>query len=102
MRKVRIGAAALAVAGSLVTSEASALLLENSAEGGDELVYFYPYPTSFRYVDPGYAFDDDPLTAFVHQPYAMPIVVRHVPVRRVLVQPRTSFVQQMTRSTEVL
>lgn len=102
MRKVRIGVAALAVAGSLVTSEASALLLENSAEGGDELVYFYPYPTSFRYVDPGYAFDDDPLTAFVHQPYAMPIVVRHVPVRRVLVQPRTSFVQQMTRSTEVL
>jgi hypothetical protein len=90
------------IAGSLIAGDASALLLENNAENGDDLVFFYPYPTSFRYIDPGYAFDDDPLTAFVHEPYAMPIVVRHAPVRRVLVQPRTSFVHEMYRSTEVL
>ena len=103
MRLVQAFVVAMAlVTGSLVTVDASALLLENAAEGGDDLVFFYPYPTTFRYVDPGYAFDDDPLTAFVHEPYAMPIVVRHVPVRRVLVAPRTSFVHEMARSTEVL
>lgn len=92
---------AAAMVASLTTADASALLLENSA-AEEDLVFFYPYPTSFRDVDPGYAFDDDPLTAFVQEPYVMPIVVRHVPVRRVLVQPRTTFVYEMYRSTDVL
>ena len=104
MHRDRAWLAAMAVVSvCLWAPDASALLLENSAEGGgDELVYFYPYPTSYREIDPGYAFDDDPLTAFVHEPYVMPITVRHTPVRRLLVQPRMSFVSEMYRSTDVL
>jgi hypothetical protein len=53
-------------------------------------------------VDESYAFDDDPLTAFVTMPYFMPIVVERVVVRQTMVMPRTTFVEEMYDSTDVL
>jgi len=67
-----------------------------------ELTYFYPFTTSYRQVDPGYAFDADPLTAYVEEPYLMPLVVQHVPVRRSLVKPRISFVEEVAEIGDVL
>jgi hypothetical protein len=88
----------------LITANASALLLEKV--GGDdelsEFTHFYPYPTSYTYVDDNYAFDDDPLTAFINEPYFMPVVVQPVAVRRTMVRPRTTFVQKMYQSTEAI
>jgi len=87
----------------LVSANASALLLEKA--GGDdpfEFTHFFPYPTSYSYVDDDYAFDDDPLTAFINDPYFMPVVVQHVTVRRAMVRPRTTFVEEMYRSTEAI
>ncbi|RLB64881.1 MAG: hypothetical protein DRI90_03495 [Deltaproteobacteria bacterium] len=88
----------------LVTANASALLLEKA--GGDgglsEFTHFYPYPTSYTYVDDNYDFDDDPLTAFIKEPYFMPVVVQHVTVRRAMVRPRATFVEKMVQSTEAI
>ena len=88
----------------LSTSTASALLLEKM-DPDDGLMLFthhYPYPTSFLQVDERYSFDDDPLSAFLVMPYFMPIVVEHVVVRQSMVMPRTTFVEEMYESTDVL
>ena len=88
----------------LVSAQASALLLEKA--GGDgglsEFTHYYPYPTSYTYVDDNYAFDDDPLMAVIKEPYFMPVVVQHVTVRRAMVRPRTTFVEKMYQSTEAI
>ncbi len=87
----------------LASAEASALLLDKAGSGDAfELTYFYPYPTSYTYVDDDYAFDDDPLNAFIHEPYFMPVVLQHVTVRRGMVRPRATFVEEMYRSTEAI
>jgi len=67
-----------------------------------EFTHFYPYQTSYTQVDERYAFDDDPLTAFVHEPYTMQIEVVRVTVRRSMVRPRTQFVDEMYRSADRL
>ena len=85
-----------------VPSDAHALLFENGIAGEDELIYHFPYPTTYTYVDQRYAFDDDPLNAFVHEPFFMPVVVKRTSVRRGMVMPRMSFVQEMYKSTDVL
>jgi len=69
---------------------------------GVVFVYFYPYRSVFLDPDPGYAFDDDPLTAFTYDPYEMPMVVKRPHTSRGLVAPRTSFVTEMSRSTDAL
>ncbi|MCA9623960.1 MAG: hypothetical protein KC731_33285 [Myxococcales bacterium] len=106
----------LALALFLATNEASALLVDfvgpmdvaATAEAGPgdgstarkvEMTFHYPYPTTVTYVDPGYAFDDDPLTAFPSPPFEVPVRVRRVTVRRVMIAPRTSFVSEMFEST---
>lgn len=98
----------------LLTAVAGLALLAMTADAGAsetggtsvvddvELTYFYPYTTSYRQVDPGYAFSPDPLRAFVREPYALPIVVPHVEVRRSLVKPRLSFVDEVARTGDVL
>jgi len=99
---------ALAVGLAVLTQagEAEALLLDKAVSMADEepvaFTYHYPYPTSLTYVDPGYAFDDDPLMAFPNVPYTMPVIIKRVAVRRAMVTPRTSFVQQMYDSTDLL
>ena len=102
----------LAVAGAVIThsGDADALLIDKAPfqeselqeGGGVEFTYHYPYPTSLTYVDPGYAFDDDPLMAFPHIPYSMPVIIKRMAVRRAMVMPRTSFVQEMYDSADVL
>jgi hypothetical protein len=85
----------------LATADASALLIEKvDDEEGLDLTYYYPYPSSYTAVDERYAFDDDPLKAFVHEPYFMPVVVRRREVRRSMVEPRKTFVHEMVRSTD--
>ncbi len=93
-------AAAVAMAAWLTAPSASALLLEKM----DEPVYtiFYPYPTSFTGVDPGYAFDDDPLSAILLEPYSMPLELYQVPSQQSLVEPRTTFVQEMVQSGDAI
>ncbi len=95
----------MVAAGLLLSpSTASALLLEKM-DPDDGLMVFthhYPYPTSFSQIDERYAFDDDPLKALVHIPYFMPFVIDRVVVRRSMIMPRTSFVQEMYNSTNVL
>ncbi|MBW2456384.1 MAG: hypothetical protein JRI68_17825 [Deltaproteobacteria bacterium] len=87
----------------LMSADASALLLEKAGSGDlFEFTYFYPYPTSYTYVDDSYAFDDDPINAFVNEPYFMPVVLQHVTVRRAMVRPRATFVEEMYRSTEAI
>ena len=93
-------AAAAWLAVSSATTPAAALLIEKApAATSTKLTHFHPYRTSYRFVDPRYAFDDDPLTAFVHEPYFMPVVTRRVDVRRSMVVLRSSFVSEMFRST---
>lgn len=104
-RAIGLGLSAL-VAGALLlsSSTASALLLEKM-DPDDGLMVFthhYPYPTSFSQIDERYAFDDDPLSAFIEMPYFMPIVVERVVVRQSMVMPRTTFVEEMYESTDVL
>ncbi len=99
--------AALGLAAALTgwSNDASALLWENEMEAdpdGVVFIYFYPYRSVFLDPDPGYAFDDDPLTAFTYDPYDMPMVVKRPQTSRGLVAPRTSFVKEMSRSTDVL
>jgi hypothetical protein len=89
----------------LLGSEPSwALLIDKSSSDWPndplELRYFYPYPTTYRGVDEGFAFDDDPLKAAVDQPYTMPVKVRRVTVRHSMVLPRRNFVKEMFRSAE--
>ncbi len=88
----------------LISANASALLLEKVGSDNwlGEFTHFYPYPTSYTYVDDDYAFDDDPLTAFITEPYFMPVVVQQVTVRRAMVRPRTTFVEKMYQSTEAI
>jgi hypothetical protein len=87
----------------LVSADASALLMDKTgADDMFEFTHFYPYPTSYTYVDEDYAFDDDPLEAFINEPYFMPVVLKHVTVRRAMVSPRTTFVEEMYRSTEAI
>ena len=97
-----VAAAAL----TAMSGEASALLWENETTEDDPegvvLVYFYPYRSVLLTADPGYTFDDDPLTALVHTPYDRPVHVPRVHVARTLVKPRTSFVGEMTRSCDLL
>lgn len=102
----------LAVAGAMITHshDASGLLIDKTPfqegefqeESAVEFTYHYPYPTSLTYVDPGYAFDDDPLMAFPHIPYSMPVLIKRMAVRRAMVMPRSSFVQEMCDSADVL
>lgn len=86
--------------------DAGALQLDPNAprRGGAavRMSYYYPYPTTFTYVDRRYAFDDDPLRAFAHLPYVMPIAVKHAPRRRAMVRPRTDFVAEMFESAETI
>jgi hypothetical protein len=90
----------------LATAEAWALLIEKSDPGWPddplELTYFYPYPTTYRGADRGFAFEDDPLTAIVPEPATMKIIIRRTTVRRTMVLPRMNFVQEMYRSTEAM
>ena len=48
----------------------------------------------------GYEFADDPLTASGFGPMGATVRVRPGPVRRTLIRPRTSFVDQMLKSVE--
>jgi hypothetical protein len=104
MRKRAIAAAILAASAIVAASgDASALLIEKALPDDDApFVAYYPYPTIFTFVDRGYAFDDDPLTAFVRHAYIMPIVVKHTPARQSMVQPRTSFVEEMLWSADAI
>lgn len=90
----------------LASSEASALLIEKQEQEWPDdpldLTYFYPYPTTYRGADRGFAFEDDPLTAIVPEPATMQIIIRRVTVRRSMVLPRTNFVPEMYRSTEAI
>ncbi len=101
MKALVLGAAALA-AMILATSTASALLIDNAPapDGPVQFTYHFPYVTSYTHVEPRYAFDDDPLTAFRHVPYIMPIRVRPISERRSMVVPRMSFLPEMYKSTE--
>ena len=97
-----VGAMAAALV-LLISANACALLLEKAGNGDPfEFTHFFPYPTSYNYVDDGYAFEDDPLNAFVNEPYFMPVVLQHVTVRRAMVRPRTTFVEEMYRSTDAI
>ncbi len=101
----RLTAAAICIAAGLVATPASALLIDVEIEfedtsHSDDLVYFYPYRTSYRQVDRRYAFDDDPLSAFTEEPLHWHVEVQHNSVRRGMSQPRTSFVPEMFKSTE--
>jgi hypothetical protein len=101
-------------ASCLLSAHAHALLLDNSMAAGDtpgsseldsgdfEFTYHFPYRTTLSFVDPGYAFDDDPLEALPNRPYRMPVIVKRLAIRRALVAPRTSFVQEMYDSADVL
>ncbi len=105
MNKTATGLACMAACAVLLAaSTASALLIEKAAEdpGDAQFTHFFPYPTTYDFVDERYAFDDDPLTAFLNEPYIMPIVVTRVQVRRSLVQPRVSFVDKMTQSVDTI
>jgi hypothetical protein len=107
MKKLNATAlAAMALWASLLSSaEASALLIEKTEDPRSdplELTFFYPYPTSYASIDPGYAFDDDPMSALVDEPFTMPIVVERITVRRSMVQVRRSFVEEMYRSTDAI
>jgi hypothetical protein len=100
--KLTMGCMTVAVV-LLSATKASALLIEKTADRHDdplELTYFYPYPTTYDFVDERFAFDDDPLEAFVQEPYFMPVVVRRHDVKRSMVEPRKSFVYEMVRSTD--
>jgi hypothetical protein len=102
-RSVRKGTTAAAIAALMLWSaNASALLLEQPGAEREGFEYFYPYPTSYEFIDDAYAFDDDPLAAFVLEPLVMPIVVQPPSVLRTMVQPRTSFVHEMYTSAERL
>jgi hypothetical protein len=104
-RSIRRGTSAgAALACLLATANASALMLEQPDTDHErgQYVYFYPYPTTYQHIDDAYAFDDDPLAAFVVEPLVMPIVVKPPSVLRSMVQPRTSFVHEMYQSAEVL
>ena len=87
-----------------LSATASALLVQKSDSGGAAIEYrvYYPYPTTYTYVDERYVFDDDPLTAFTSEPYIMPIEVVRVSERRTMVQPRLSFVHEMYKSLDHL
>jgi len=102
-RSAWIAALGLAAAVMGWSGDASALQWENEGAPNPDgviFIYFYPYRSVFLDPDPGYAFDDDPLTAFSYAPYDLPIVVKRPQVTRGLVAPRTSFVTEMTRSTD--
>ena len=96
------------VAGAMVwlaSAPASALLIEKKPDSEWpkdplDLTYFYPYPTTYRYVDEAFAFDDDPLNAIVPEPYRMRLKVRRVTVRRSMVTPRRNFIKEMYRSVD--
>lgn len=101
----RLAAVATFACAVLAAPDASALLLDmemdiEEASHSDDLVYFFPYRTSYRQVDRRYAFDDDPLSAFAHEPYEWNIKLYRTAVRRPMSGPRTSFVREMSRSTE--
>lgn len=101
---------AVALGAWTLAGDASALLLEQApidgteaVDGSDvEMTYHYPYPTTLTYVDPGYAFDDDLLQAFAPEPYQMPVIVERRAIRSAMVSPRTSFVEEMYDSADVL
>ncbi len=105
MNKTAMGLACMAACMVMLWADtASALLFEKIIEPDPvvQFTYFFPYRTTYDFVDDRYAFDDDPLTAFLHEPYIMPIVVNRVQVRRSLVQPRVSFVDKMTQSVDTI
>ena len=93
--------------GALMTfsTEASALLFEATIEEDPTqfaITYFYPYASTYTQVDEPYAFDDDPLEAFIHEPFIMKIEVNRMSVRRSMVRPRASFVELMYESTDAI
>ncbi len=96
--------AALVVCAATSVSPRASALLTDKARGDDPMAYTvsYPYPTSYTYVDEGYAFEDDPLSAFQHEPFIMPIKVKKNNARPVLIAPRMSFVKEMFQSADRL
>jgi hypothetical protein len=89
-------------AATSTSSQASALLLDKAGDDPVPYTVFYPYPTSYTYVDEGYAFEDDPLQAFQHEPLIIPIKVKKHNARPALIAPRMEFVKEMFDSAEVL
>jgi hypothetical protein len=91
----------MAMVAWLSAPDASALLLEKVSEE-PVLTVFYPYPTAFFGIDAGYAFDDDPLSAIVLEPFSMPLKVQHVRNEQSMVEPRMSFVDEMVQSGDAI
>lgn len=97
-----VGVLAFAALGTAALPAHALLIDQGPAPGplGVELTHHYPYPSTLTYIDEGYAFDDDPLTALVRRPYFMPVVLPAPVVRESLVQPRLTFVAEMVHSAD--
>ncbi len=108
MTFTKLMATALASCVMLCAADAAALRwqvalhADEASSPSDDIRYYYPFRTSYRQVDERYAFDDDPLSAFSNEPYEWHIELRRTEVRRGMVNPRTSFVPEMFKSTEAL